>query len=219
MEPAWSPGDSLIAYRTLFAGTLMLRLHHVGTDVSDSLFSSGMRNFRFPDWSPDGRRIAFQLSAGDSVANDEIWTYSLPERRASLLWGGSANLSSPRWSPDGRWLAYVSDETGAPEVYLRQVAGRAPAVRVSTAGGEFPCWQADGRELYYRVPNGSIMAVAVQLSPKLTLSPPKIVLADPPLSRLVRSFQVSPDGQRFIGFGREDPVLFTLVLDWPARVR
>lgn len=158
------------------------------------------------------------LSAGDSVWNDEIWTYSLSDRKATRLWEAAANLATPRWSPDGRWIAYVSDETGAPEVYVRSVSGGGVPVRVSTAGGEFPYWRADGRELYYRVPDGAITAVAVRPGPKLTLSQPSVVLADPPLSRLVRAFQVTADGQRFVGFGREDPLLFTLVTNWTARV-
>jgi serine/threonine-protein kinase len=216
LDPAWDPGDSLIAYRTLFSGNLMLRLHHVATDTSDSLFA-GTRNFRTPDWSPDGRRIVFQFSAGDSAATDDIWVYSLAERTARRVWESAGNLASPRWSPDGGWLAYVSDETGAPEVYIRAVSGGA-ATRVSRAGGEFPVWRADGRELYYRVPSGAIMAVAVHLSPRLTVSSPTVVLADPPFSRLIRSFQVTQDGRRFVGFGREDPVLFTVVSNWQARV-
>jgi tRNA A-37 threonylcarbamoyl transferase component Bud32 len=219
LEPAWDPGDSLIAYRTLFSGVLMLRLHHVATDTSDSLFASGMRNFRTPDWSPDGRQIAFQLSAGDSVPNDEIWIYSLDRRTAARAWEAHGNLSSPRWSPDGHLLAYVSDENGAPEVYLRPIASSSAAVRISTAGGEFPFWRRDGREVYYRAPDGGIMAVGVTLGPKPALSSPTEVLADPPFSRTVRSFEVTPDGERFVGFGREDPLLFTLVTNWPARVR
>jgi serine/threonine-protein kinase len=218
LEPDWAPGDSLIAYRTLFAGTLMLRMHHVDTDVSDSLFASGMRNLRTPDWSPDGRQIAFQLSAGDSTPNDEIWIYSLARRAASRAWPATANLASPRWSPDGRWMAYVSDETGAPEVYLRPVAVSGVAMRVSTAGGEYPNWRADGRELYYRAPDGAIMGVTVTLSPRQVLSRPTAVLAAPPFSRTIRSFEVTPDGERFVAFGREDPLLFTLVTNWTSRV-
>jgi Tol biopolymer transport system component len=202
LDPAWDPGDSLIVYRTLFSGPLMLRLYHVGT----------------PHWSPDGRRIAFQLSAGDTVPNDEIWIYSLAERKAARLGDAAGNLASPRWSPDGRWLAYTSDETGPPEVYIRALSGSGAAVRVSIAGGEFPVWRADGRELYYRAPDGAIMAVRVRPGPTMTLSPPGVALAAPPFSRMVRSFDVTPDGDRFVAFGREDPLLFTLVLDWTARL-
>jgi Tol biopolymer transport system component/tRNA A-37 threonylcarbamoyl transferase component Bud32 len=218
LEPAWGPGDSLVAYRTLFSGPLILGLYHVDTDTADSLFSSGMRNIRTPDWSPDGQRIAFQLSAGDSATKDEIWIYSRAERRATRAWDAQGNLASPRWSPDGRWLAYVSDETGAPEVYIRGVSGSGVAVRVSGAGGEFPVWRPDGRGLYYRVPDGAIMGVGVKLGPTISLSPPSVALAAPPFSRMVRSFEVTPDGQRFVGFGREDPLLFTLVLDWAGRL-
>ena len=218
LEPAWDPGDSLIAYRTLFGGTLMLRLHHLATDTSDSLFAAGMRNFRTPDWAPDGRRIVFQLSAGDTVPNDEIWIYSLDRHSASRAFEAAGNLSAPRWSPDGRWIAYVSDETGSPEVYVRSASPPTLASRVSTAGGEAPYWREDGGELYYREPDGSIMAVGVGRGPRLTLSAPSVVLADPPFSRIVRTFEVTPDGQRFVGFGREDPLMFTLVTNWTARV-
>ncbi len=147
LEPAWGPGDSLIAYRTLFAAPLMLRLHHVETDTSDSLFSSGMRNLRTPDWSPDGKRIAFQLSAGDTAANDEIWIYSLAERgrRGS---GSRRPISSVAALVARRALAGLrvgrdrrAGGVRAPGVRL------AVALRVSTAGGEFPFWRQDGREL------------------------------------------------------------------------
>ena len=63
------------------------------------------------------------------------------------------------------------------------------------------------------------MAVQVTLGPRAVLSPPSVVLAAPPFSRMVRSFEVTPDGERFVGFGREDPLLFTLVTNWPARVK
>jgi hypothetical protein len=44
------------------------------------------------------------------------------------------------------------------------------------------------------------------------------VLVSPPFSRTIRSFEVTPDGERFIAFGREDPLLFTLVLNWHSRI-
>ena len=217
LDPAWSPGDTLIAYVTVFRGPLMLRVYHLGSDASDSLFTLGRRNIRFPDWSPDGRRLAFQLSAGDSVPRDEIWIYSLAERRAVRAFATAANASSPRWSPDGRWLAYVSDETGTPEVYLRRIDGGGAAVRVSSAGGELPRWRGDGRELYYRAPDGPIMGVTVTLGDAAVVSRPRVIVASPPFTRLVRSLETTADGQSFMSFSRGESQVFTVVLDWAAR--
>jgi Tol biopolymer transport system component len=219
IEPAWSPGDSMIAYGVVFNGPTMLRLYHVATGTSDSLFAAPRRGSRSPDWSPDGRRIVFQLTAGDTVPREEIWIYSLDERRAGRAWHSRSNVSSPRWSPDGRWLAFVSDETGAPEVYVRQSSGAGVAVRVSTAGGEAPKWRRDGSQIYYRAPDGAIMTAGIRLGNTVTLLPPRVAVAGPPFSPTIRGFEMTPDGERFVAFGRGTPPVFTLLTDWAAHLR
>ena len=60
----------------------------------------------------------------------------------------SFNESDGRLSPDGRWLAYVSDESGQPDVYATPWP-RGPRVRVSFAGGTRPRWARDGRALLF----------------------------------------------------------------------
>jgi serine/threonine-protein kinase len=64
-------------------------------------------------------------------------------------------------SPDGRWLAYQSNESGRPEIYVRELVGSGGRWPISTGGGEEPRWSPDGRELYYRI-NAQLMAVPVQ---------------------------------------------------------
>jgi serine/threonine-protein kinase len=71
-------------------------------------------------------------------------------------------------SPDGRWLAYVSDETGRFEIYVRDLSPNGARWQLSTLGGEEPHWSADGRELYYR--NGT-MLMMVSVAGKETLEP------------------------------------------------
>jgi eukaryotic-like serine/threonine-protein kinase len=219
LDPAWSPGDSLIAYATALKGPIMLRLYHVREGRADSLYSMGWRSIRSPDWSPDGSRIAFQSSAGDSAAHDEIWVYTLGTRRAVRAFTSAGNASLPRWSPDGRWLAYVSDESGAPEVYVRRSDGVGVGTLVSNAGGDVPRWRADGKELFYRVPDGAIVGVGLTLGDAAALAKPRVVVASPPFNQAVRALSVTNDGQGFIAFGRGEPPVFTLMLDWTAKMR
>ena len=45
-----------------------------------------------------------------------------------------ADESAPRFSPDGRWIAYVSNESGQAEVYVRRRTVRHSS-RISSQGG------------------------------------------------------------------------------------
>jgi serine/threonine-protein kinase len=218
LDPAWSPGDSMIAYATVFAGPIMLRVYNLRSGRSDSLASFRRRTIRLPDWSPDGSRILFQVSAGESATREEIWTYDFATRRVERAFESPGNAMSARWSPDGRLLAYVSDESGAPEVYVRRIGDRA-STPVSTAGGDAPRWRADGRELFYRAPDGTIMSVAMALGDAASPSKPRVAVANPPFSTAAHSLSVTSDATRFVAYGRGEPAVFTLILDWTARMK
>ena len=221
MDPAWDPTDSLIAYRTSFVGINTLRVYHLATGQSDSVFAArGRVPFR-PSWSPNGDEIAFTLRSGEVGSYEEPWIYSFVEKRARRAWEPKGNTASPAWSPDGRWIAYESDETGAFEVYVRTIGGLDAPLRVSSSGGQVPRWRADGRALFYRAPDGSIMEVAVTGSRTLQLSRPRVAVVGAPFSFAAanRSFAVSADGEQFIAFARGDAPVFTLLLDWQERLR
>ena len=65
-----------------------------------------------------------------------------------------------RLSPDGRFAAFVSQETGRDEVYVRSTSG-GRRVLVSSSGGDLPRWRQDSRELYYRGADNALFVVAV----------------------------------------------------------
>ena len=74
----------------------------------------------------------------------------IPERSTAAPFAhNEADESAPRFSPDGRWIAYVSNESGQAEIYVRSVNGEGLR-RVSADGGAEPVWRRDGGALYYR---------------------------------------------------------------------
>ena len=104
-------------------------------------------------------------------------------------------------SPDGRYLAYVSNESGRLEVYVRpfpQVdSGR---WQISTAGGTRPAWARNGRELFYLDGSNAFTVVPVRTSgPTFTMgSPAKVFDTKYVEPNPSRHYDVSPDGQRFL---------------------
>jgi serine/threonine-protein kinase len=123
-------------------------------------------------------------------------------------------------SPDGHWMAYVSNESGAPEVYVEPVPGPGGRRQISSDGGEEPRWVRNGREITYR--NGTkMMSVPVQDQPTLQLGKP-IELFDRKFDRGlgVNGYDVTPDGRMFVMTRSEHaaPTEIRVVMGWPANL-
>jgi Tol biopolymer transport system component len=108
---------------------------------------------------------------------------------------------APCFSPDGKWIAYVSDQSGLDEVYVRPYArGQAPGSRIaiSTWGGIEPRWSPDGRELYYRR-RTQLYAVSFEAGQPATAGRPQLLFDEPyhlsPVGRGNPNYDVAPDGR------------------------
>ena len=130
-------------------------------------------------------------------------------------------------SPDGRWLAYISNETGAYEVYVESFPATGFKRQVSTQGGFEPQWRRDGKELFYLAPNQTLMAVGVKSNPTtLEVSPPKALFATHikwmEIQAVAHHYAAAPDGQRFLIISATDEarsVPVTIVLNWSAALK
>jgi hypothetical protein len=121
-------------------------------------------------------------------------------------------------------MAYVSDETGTNNVYVRSfpsAGGR--KWQVSTAGGYQPRWRGDGKELFFMSSTGQLMRVDV--TPGLTSPPsaPTIMFQTPVFGggASVNNWywDLTADGQRFLinsVVGSADPSTLNVVLNWQA---
>jgi serine/threonine protein kinase len=104
----------------------------------------------------DGRSLVYQESGGVGTQAPldqayDLWLLPLdPRGQPRPLLRTKANERLAHLSPDQKWMAYVSDETGRDEVWVRAFPEGATAVQVSQDGGTEPVWAPDGRTLYYR---------------------------------------------------------------------
>jgi len=100
----------------------------------------------------------------------------------------------PEISPDGRWVAYVSDETGQGEVYVRSFPNPSKKIQISTGVGSGPHWSADGSRLYYLSTAGkaAVLEARVSLAPTFRLLGRDTVVS---LAGLIAAYAgISPDG-------------------------
>ena len=129
---------------------------------------------------------------------------------------------APIFSPDGHWLAYISNESGRPEVYVQPYPGPGGKWQISTEGGTEPIWNRNGRELFYRSGN-KMMAVDITTQPSFSAGKPRMlfegqyVADDWPL--ITAAYDVSADGQRFLMVKPRpsrlpSPTQINVVLNW-----
>jgi eukaryotic-like serine/threonine-protein kinase len=146
------------------------------------------------DWHRDGNVIAFEQT--DAATAQDVWILSLSgDRTSSAFIKTRFNETSPRFSPDGRWIAYVSDEAGQPDVYVRPYPGPGEAQRISSGGAQSPRWRRDGTELFY-VAGQRVVAVPVRTTPTFDAGAPKDLFDRKP-ARII-DYDVAADGQSFL---------------------
>jgi len=158
---------------------------------------SGERTKIPVSWSADGALAYYEI--GEQAQRD-IWVVDVDgERTPRPFLATSANELSPVFSPDGRYLAYVSDETGRNEVYVRPFPPPGPVTVVSIDGGNEPVWSHDGSKLFYRHAD-RLMSVSVRYRPRFELGRPVTAMDAPllPGSGGNPSYDVAADGSRFL---------------------
>ena len=124
------------------------------------------------------------------------------------LIGQSGTEGDARVSPDGKWIVYQSAEsTGGGrdgQIIVRPFPNVDAYRRIISPGvGSQPIWSHDGREIFYRTEDGSVMSVAIKVTPT-----PPYLIHDPPVRVMSPvntlrewasgpTYDVSPDGRVF----------------------
>jgi serine/threonine-protein kinase len=204
--PAWSPDGRRIAFssqRDGSPGNLFWQAAD-GTGAAERLAEDKLTMFP-ASFSPDGSQILITVATGGATGvqreNDDIAVVSREEKnRVMPLFATMFGERNGEVSPDGRWLAYESDESGREEIYVRPFRDlQGGRWQVSTSGGTRPLWARNGRELFYLVPPGRVMSVAIQRGEGFAAGNPQVIFDGPYLApNSSRTYDVSPNGERFL---------------------
>jgi eukaryotic-like serine/threonine-protein kinase len=224
-QAIWSPDGRTIVYQSNPKGAADLyRKAADGTGAEELLYARGAENVA-TSWSPDGKSLLFFTL--DPKTQRDIWVLPLEGGPAGapgkpIPWLVTPfNERFPKFSPDGRWVVYESDDSQRPEIYVAPFTGPGSKRQISAGGGTHPRWRADGREIFYVGPNGSLMAAEVSAKGASLEVDGIHPLAIPVITGRVYMYDVSPDGQRFLVAAppeQKSSAPLTLVENWTALV-
>ena len=220
----WSPDGNRIVFGSDRAGPRNLyQRSATGASKEEVLLKTDFNAYA-ADWSRDGRYIAYVIN--DPKTKIDVWVLPLfGDQKPFGFAMTEASERGARFSPDGRWLAYVSDESGIPQVCVQSFPASGGKWQVSTDGGYHLAWRRDGKELFYVSSDRKMMAVEINgEGASFEAGAPK-VLFDMRVNTFTGSqaqFAVTPDGQKFLiantfGESRSEPI--TVALNWTADLK
>ena len=198
--PVWSPKGDEFAFSSDPMGRDydIFRQRVDGTGKPEVLVGAPAREVA-GDWSRDGKYLIYRRVSPRTGA--DLW-YLL---REGTNWTPhpflqtSAHESQPRFSPDSRHVAYVSNQSGRREVYVRPFPEGEKIWRISRNGGGAPRWNSNGKELFY-VEGATLIAVPVSMSPSFSPGEATPLFEAAGLAGVPNAagYDVSPGGQQFI---------------------
>lgn len=145
-------------------GTLAMPATVLASNETESFTTDSERYFKSEDIfnleyvsevqvSPDGKYIAYVRRSNDVMSDSSranVWLASVDGKSHRPLLSSKKNYYSIRWSPDGSRLAYLSNEEGKPQLYVRWMdTGQTALVTNVTSSPSNITWSPDGKYIAF----------------------------------------------------------------------
>ena len=217
-NPVWSPDSTQIAFFASPGGAGgVYRKAANGAGGQDALAKpAGTPD----DWSSDGRYIIWHTTRGAERGSD-IWVLPLfGDRKPFIFQRSIGNAgSAAKLSPDGKWLVYAAHESSRNEIFVQSFPTFGGKWQISTAGGDYPVWSRDGKELFYIAPDRRMMSVEVKTGPNFEAGLPKALFDAQRFGG--NGFDVDKDGRFLIPVQMEQSTMapLSVVVGWQSALQ
>ena len=223
--PVWTPDGRYIVFASTREGPKNLYRKAANESAKDEVLLKSDQDKVPTSISADGNFLLYTETNAQS--KQDIWAMSNlggggGERKSAPFQRREFNEGEAQFSPESgtgapRWVAYTSDETGRPEVYVREFPFNAESDKwpVSKAGGTNPRWRRDGKELFFAAPDGTVMSVEVPVGATFRAGEPKALFRVP--AGLRSNWDLTADGERLLVLVPQDaPAPLTVWQNWQA---
>ncbi len=154
--PVWTPDGHRLVFASTRESTAPNLYWQRADETGGATRLTTSSNAQRPgSWDLTGRYLVFEELDAQSKLNVMMLEMEGDESsgwkagNVTAILNSIHNESQPAVSPDGRWLAYVSDEDGRDQVYVRPFRRTGGRMQVSVAGGRAPVWSPTSAEILY----------------------------------------------------------------------
>ncbi len=191
--PVWSPDGKQLAYASDRTGHYNVFVRSMDGSGSERSISPSETEKVPESWSPDSRYLSVTEMAGTKMV-----TWVIPffgDRKEFRFPESKSFVSMGHFSPDGKWMAYWTDETGRSQLFVASFPDSKVRKQISTAGGQYPQWSKDGKELYYTDSKNQLLAVPISTLESTVELGETRVLGELPRSFVGRPYSIAGDGR------------------------
>ena len=213
VRPAWTPDGRRIAFSSKRRDGIRFNLYWQRADGGGEAtpLTESANDQYAGSWHPSGKFLAFlELNRQPAATSSDVMILQVGGSETTGWKPGTPtaflntpqNESTPMFSPDGRWLAYLSNETGRNDLFVRPFPGPGGKWLISTAAADDPMWSPTRPELFSAATPGLRLMVAGYSTEGdvFRAERPQLVSETRFVTRPrapSRDIAVHPDGQRF----------------------